>query len=92
MAFVAVGAAQRGQVLPTIAGAAPDLSELPTGCAFAPRCANGLARCRLDQPPLARDGAAALACWNPVDPAHPPIHGARAAPTGPDRRLTGPRP
>jgi peptide/nickel transport system ATP-binding protein len=61
-----VSAAQRGHVLPTIAGAPPDLSALPGGCAFAPRCASALPRCLVHQPGLARDGAVALACWNPV--------------------------
>ena len=61
-----VGAAHRGRVLPTIAGAPPDLSALPPGCAFAPRCGQVAAPCRERQPALIRDGAAALACWNPV--------------------------
>ena len=64
-----VGAAQRGQVLRTIAGAPPDLSALPAGCAFAPRCAAATARCLSDQPPLARDGVRALACWHPLQQA-----------------------
>ena len=36
------------------------------GCAFAPRCAAAIARCRVDRPPLVRDGPQALACWRPV--------------------------
>lgn len=32
------GAMQRGQPLSTIAGAPPDLTAIPPGCAFAPRC------------------------------------------------------
>ena len=61
-----VGAAERGQPLATIAGAPPDLADLPAGCAFAPRCGNAIERCRSEQPPLVRDGASALACWRPV--------------------------
>ena len=61
-----VGHEQRGQPLPTIAGAPPDLSALPPGCAFAPRCAKASARCVAERPPLDRDGPRALACWHPV--------------------------
>ena len=32
------GAMARGQPLPTIGGAPPDLTAIPPGCAFAPRC------------------------------------------------------
>jgi peptide/nickel transport system ATP-binding protein len=62
-----VGAADRGRPLRTIAGAPPDLSSLPEGCAFAPRCAEASARCRVDRPPLARTGDAACACWHPLE-------------------------
>jgi peptide/nickel transport system ATP-binding protein len=61
-----VGAAQRGQVLPTIAGSPPDLSALPPGCAFAPRCTSASQRCRFEQPALVGEGGASLACWHPV--------------------------
>jgi peptide/nickel transport system ATP-binding protein len=57
---------RRGRPLPTIAGAPPDLSALPSGCAFAERCMSVLARCRGEQPPLEREGRQATACWNPV--------------------------
>ena len=68
-----VSAAHRGQVLPTIGGSPPDLSALPSGCAFAPRCAQASAQCRA-QPALVRDAARALACWHPVSDltVHPP--------------------
>jgi peptide/nickel transport system ATP-binding protein len=62
-----VSTAHRGQVLPTIAGAPPDLSALPPGCAFAPRCGHASARCGTGQPALVRSsGPGALACWNPL--------------------------
>ena len=38
--------------LVTIAGAPPDLSALPTGCAFAERCALAQAACRQSSPPV----------------------------------------
>ena len=60
-----VTAAHRGQVLPTIAGAPPDLAALPPGCAFAPRCNAAQSRCREQQPALQRNGSTVLACWNP---------------------------
>ncbi|MCW5258291.1 ABC transporter ATP-binding protein [Verminephrobacter aporrectodeae subsp. tuberculatae] len=44
------GALARGSRLETIAGAPPDLSALPPGCAFAPRCTLAQAACRTAQP------------------------------------------
>jgi peptide/nickel transport system ATP-binding protein len=61
-----VATSHRGRPLPTIGGAPPDLSSLPPGCAFAPRCAAATTRCVVERPPLVRDGSAALACWHPV--------------------------
>ena len=71
-----VSAAHRGHVLPTIAGAPPDLAALPPGCAFAARCAAATARCLAQQPALQRHGSTALACWNPAGavPAPQPTH------------------
>jgi len=51
------GAMQKGQRLETIAGAPPDLSQLPPGCAFADRCAYALPACRQTQPPEETVGA-----------------------------------
>ena len=50
-------APRRAQLEP-IDGQPPDLSRLPPGCAFAPRCAYGVERCRADAPPLERVGHA----------------------------------
>ncbi|MFG3167535.1 ABC transporter ATP-binding protein [Streptomyces sp. NPDC048200] len=47
--------------LPTIPGAPIASSERPTGCAFAPRCAERLDACTA-QPPLTGDGHLS-ACW-----------------------------
>jgi oligopeptide/dipeptide ABC transporter ATP-binding protein len=50
--------------LDPIPGAPPDLSRLPAGCAFAPRCAYAAARCRVDGPALEAVEAGHLAsCW-----------------------------
>jgi peptide/nickel transport system ATP-binding protein len=47
-----------------IPGMVPSLTRLPKGCAFAPRCAFAIARCREEYPPLENWGAGHLAaCW-----------------------------
>ena len=46
------GAMARGTRLETIAGAPPDLSALPPGCAFAERCRLATDACRTAQPPV----------------------------------------
>ncbi len=40
--------------LKAIPGSVPRLLELPTGCTFHPRCAHVMARCRAEEPPLAK--------------------------------------
>ena len=53
-----------GGALPTIAGQPPNLQHLPTGCAFHPRCASVMDRCRRERPPLRpASGGAASACF-----------------------------
>lgn len=44
----------RNARLRAIPGAPPDLTELPEGCAFAPRCGFALGECLTSIPPLAR--------------------------------------
>ena len=61
-----VSAASRGAPLPVIRGAPPDLSMLPGGCAFAPRCDRAVAQCQAQVPPTAILGERSLACWNPL--------------------------
>jgi peptide/nickel transport system ATP-binding protein len=53
------------QELTGIAGSPPDLSDLPTGCAFHPRCPYAMERCVTDSPPLAKTGEddRSVACW-----------------------------
>lgn len=48
---------KKGQRLETIAGAPPDLSRLPPGCAFAERCAFAADGCRAVEPPEEAIGA-----------------------------------
>jgi peptide/nickel transport system ATP-binding protein len=45
-----------GTPLPTIPGSVPSLSNLPQGCAFAPRCPLAIAACEAGVPPLVDTG------------------------------------
>ncbi|MDH3319556.1 MAG: ABC transporter ATP-binding protein [Betaproteobacteria bacterium] len=60
--------------LDPIEGQPPDLSRLPPGCAFAPRCAYRVERCT-EVPPLAACGAAGhmSACWVSASLAKEPV-------------------
>ena len=50
--------------LDPISGQPPDLTRLPPGCAFAPRCAFVVERCRVERPELATVAEAhTAACW-----------------------------
>jgi oligopeptide transport system ATP-binding protein len=54
--------------LPSIEGAPPDLSILPTSCPFAPRCSFAVERCRQEIPPLTQiEPDHALRCWVDVN-------------------------
>ena len=48
--------------LPSIPGSPPLLTQLPTGCAFQPRCPFRHDRC-IEQPPLIQRGTQDMACW-----------------------------
>jgi len=67
--------------LDPIEGQPPDLSRLPGGCAFAPRCAFRVERCVADAPPLRAIGGAGhvSACWEAerLGKAREPVGGAR---------------
>jgi peptide/nickel transport system ATP-binding protein len=41
----------------------PRLTEIPSGCAFHPRCAQAFARCSRERPELMPAGASQAACW-----------------------------
>jgi oligopeptide/dipeptide ABC transporter ATP-binding protein len=61
--------------LKVIEGRVPDLTHLPPGCRFAPRCSNEIDRCRREHPRLEPDGAGRqLRCFNPVGHAPAGIH------------------
>jgi oligopeptide/dipeptide ABC transporter ATP-binding protein len=47
-----------------VPGQPPDLSALPSGCSFHPRCAQAMERCRGEEPPNHRDGDGGMSrCW-----------------------------
>jgi oligopeptide/dipeptide ABC transporter ATP-binding protein len=57
--------APRRERLDPILGQPPDLSRLPSGCAFAPRCAFRVERCLAERPELrpVGHGGHVSACW-----------------------------
>jgi peptide/nickel transport system permease protein len=55
--------ADRERPLATIAGRAPRLDALPTGCPFSPRCPLAEQRCFSDEPPLELHASGSVACW-----------------------------
>ncbi len=56
--------AERHEPLKPIEGLPPSLIDLPTGCAFHPRCPFKIERCSRDAPALNRVGESQLAaCW-----------------------------
>jgi oligopeptide/dipeptide ABC transporter ATP-binding protein len=53
--------------LPVIGGRPPDLSALPAGCSFAPRCRRAADDCLTNSPPLAEhEPGHRFACWHPL--------------------------
>jgi len=64
--------ADRDRVL--LDGEPPDPVDLPSGCAFAPRCPKATAECRAAEPALDESGDDdhAAACYFPVDESSPP--------------------
>ena len=49
--------------LTEIPGMVPSLTNLPAGCAFAPRCTFAVERCRAEYPPLQDFDGHLAACW-----------------------------
>lgn len=52
--------------LEAIGGQPPDISNLPEGCSFRPRCANRIDKC-LERPPLMPAGTSESACWRALE-------------------------
>jgi len=61
------GALQKGKRLETIGGAPPDLANLPSGCAFAARCAYAEEACRAAVPAAREVGQAHSAACRRLD-------------------------
>ena len=53
--------------LASLSGEPPNLSNLPSGCAFHPRCPYATDICRLESPPRVGRGNQWAACWHPLD-------------------------
>jgi peptide/nickel transport system ATP-binding protein len=49
--------------LAQIDGAMPRLTDIPSGCAFHPRCGHAFERCRAQRPELLPAGETEAACW-----------------------------
>jgi len=59
--------------LPVTPGQPPDLTALPAGCAFEPRCPRAMPECRQSRPPLVQHEVGHWwACWNPCEHGGPP--------------------
>src|SRR2546426_1534717 len=83
---------RKAKLLP-IQGQPPDLSRLPVGCSFAPRCAYAVERCRAEAPRLQSVKAEHLAsCWRGDPPRPAPPGAPPGAPLAPPPRPPGPRP
>jgi len=74
-------AGDRTRRLATIEGTVPDLTELPAGCKFAPRCSDRFERCEVEPPEFATGTGARARCWlheGPVwQPASEPVAAGR---------------
>ena len=66
-AVISLGAKTEAR-LTEIPGMVPSLTNLPPGCAFAPRCPLAIDRCRAEYPPLQEFGGRHLAaCWRAAE-------------------------
>ncbi len=86
--LASVRARAEGRRLPAIEGHVPDLSALPAGCAFAPRCSSRLPRCAVDGPGEWRAGAGRTVRCHLYAPAAPdatapPTRAGLQPPSGP---------
>ncbi len=60
--------AARGDRLNAIAGVPPDMTNLPVGCSFAPRCRYAKDKCLEEMPPAVMIGEGrSMRCWIDVD-------------------------
>ena len=63
---------QSHALLPVTPGQPPDLTALPVGCAFQPRCPRAMPECRESRPPFVEHAVGHWwACWNPCKDGEP---------------------
>jgi peptide/nickel transport system ATP-binding protein len=55
---------QGDERLTQIDGAMPRLTEIPSGCAFNPRCTQTIERCFTERPNLVQVGQSSVSCWH----------------------------
>jgi oligopeptide/dipeptide ABC transporter ATP-binding protein len=83
--------ARRARLDP-IEGQPPDLTRLPPGCAFAPRCAFRVERCLRERPALrpAGEGGHVSACWEieRLADGHAPVEAGMRDPRSPSPAVT----
>jgi peptide/nickel transport system ATP-binding protein len=58
--------AKRGRTLNQIPGTMPGIADLPTGCAYHPRCERAYAGCQVNVPPLDPHEQRRIACFRPL--------------------------
>ncbi len=60
-----------------VPGQPPDLSALPPGCSFQPRCRHAMAQCRIEEPPEQRVDGCTTRCWltATAEPIPEAVHG-----------------
>nr|WP_315594453.1 ABC transporter ATP-binding protein [uncultured Cupriavidus sp.] len=66
LASLAIETLPPGARLPEIPGTVPQLSAMPAGCAFAPRCGYATAQCGVDVPELRPTDHGRVACHAPL--------------------------
>lgn len=62
---IVAGRGSTGGKFSAIPGEAPDLSRLPAGCYFAPRCKRRIEKCGLTHPQIEYGEGGGLRCFNP---------------------------
>jgi peptide/nickel transport system ATP-binding protein len=57
---------ERGKALNQIPGTMPGIADLPSGCAYHPRCERAYAGCHIEIPAFEAHGARRIACFRPL--------------------------
>ena len=56
----------RGQALNQCPGTMPGIADLPSGCAYHPRCERAIAGCQINIPVLEAHGSRRISCFRPL--------------------------